>query len=146
MEVRNVVMSIVSITVGILLVGSLLAPQAASVMEQLEGMQQGGWASLVGVTVVLVIVSLILIALLGFSSKKQRGENMNMNKMIGMIIGVTVSIIVFVSVLVPTITDATKDGGTLDGNTTWITLVTVCGTLTVIAILMIVVRSLGRGE
>lgn len=147
MEVRNVVMSIVSITVGILLVGSLLAPQAASVMEQLTNLNQGGWASLVGVTVVLVIISLILIALLGFSSKKQRGEKeMNMNKMIGMIIGVTVSIIVFVSVLVPTITDATKEGGSLSGNTTWITLVTVCGTLTVIAILMIVVRSLGRSE
>ena len=147
MEVRNVVMSIVSITVGILLVGSLLAPQAATVMGQLTDLNQGGWASLVGVTVVLVIISLILIALLGFSSKKQRGEKeMNMNKMIGMIIGVTVSIIVFVSVLVPTITDATAEGGSLAGNTTWITLVTVCGTLTVIAILMIVVRSLGRSE
>jgi heme/copper-type cytochrome/quinol oxidase subunit 2 len=72
MEVRNVVMSIVSITVGILLVGSLLAPQAASVMEELTDLNQSGWASLVGVTVVLVIISLILIALLGFSSKKQR--------------------------------------------------------------------------
>ena len=72
MEVRNVVMSIVSITVGILLVGSLLAPQAASVMESLnDDLHQSGWASLVGVTVVLVIISLILIALLGFSSKKQ---------------------------------------------------------------------------
>lgn len=71
MEVRNVVMSIVSITVGILLVGSLLAPQAASVMGQLTDLNQSGWASLVGVTVVLVIISLILIALLGFSSKKQ---------------------------------------------------------------------------
>lgn len=71
MEVRNVVMSIVSITVGILLVGSLLAPQAASVMQDLTDLGQGGWSSLVGVTVVLVIISLILIALLGFSSKKQ---------------------------------------------------------------------------
>ena len=71
---------------------------------------------------------------------------MKMNAMIGMIIGVTVSIIVFVSVLVPTITDATAEGGSLAGNSTWITLVTVCGTLTVIAILMIVVRSLGRSE
>lgn len=71
---------------------------------------------------------------------------MNMNKMIGMIIGVTVSIILFVSVLVPTITDATKTGGVLDGNSTWATLVTVCGTLAVIAILMIVVRSLGGRE
>lgn len=71
---------------------------------------------------------------------------MDMNKMIGMIIAVTVSIILFVSVLVPTITDATKSGGALDGQTTWITLITVCGTLTIIAILMVVVRSLGKGQ
>jgi tagatose-1,6-bisphosphate aldolase len=71
---------------------------------------------------------------------------MNMNKMIGLIISVTVSTILFVSVLVPTISDATAEGGVLAGNSTWATLVTVCGTLTVIAILMIVVRSFGRGE
>ena len=71
---------------------------------------------------------------------------MNMNKMIGVVISVTVSIILFVSVLAPTISDAVATGGPLDGNSTWITLVTVCGTLTVIAILMIVVRNLGRGE
>lgn len=73
MEIRNVVMSIVSITVGILLVGSLLGPNAASVMEDLDDLPGGsGWASLVGVTVVMVIISLVLIAVLGFSAKKQR--------------------------------------------------------------------------
>jgi len=71
---------------------------------------------------------------------------MNMNKMVGLIIAVTVSIILFVSVLAPTLVDATAEGGPLEGQTTWITLVMVCGTLTVIAILMVVVRSLGGRE
>jgi len=71
MEIRNVVMSIVSITVGILLVGSLLAPQASETMEDLTDLGEGSWASLVGITVVMVIISLVLIAVLGFSAKKQ---------------------------------------------------------------------------
>ena len=70
----------------------------------------------------------------------------SMNSMLSIIIAVVVSIILFVSVLAPTILDAVKTGGPLDGNSTWITLVTVCGTLTLIAILMIVVRSLGKSE
>lgn len=70
MEIREVVMSIVSITVGIILVGSLLAPQASEVMEDLEDIDPG-WSAMVGVTVIMVIISLVLIAVLGFSSKKQ---------------------------------------------------------------------------
>ena len=68
---------------------------------------------------------------------------MDMNRMIALIIGVTVSIIVFVSVLVPTITTSVEDGA-IEGNTTWGTLVVVCGTLSIIAILMVVVRALGN--
>ncbi len=71
---------------------------------------------------------------------------MDMSKMVGLIVAVTVSIIVFVSVLVPIIADATASGGALANFSTWATLVTVCGTLTVIAILMIVVRSLGNKQ
>lgn len=71
---------------------------------------------------------------------------MDMGKMVGIIITITVAIIIFVAVLVPVISDATADGGPLDGNATWITLVTVCGTLTIIAILMVVVRALGKSE
>lgn len=71
MEVRDVVMSIVAITVGILLVGSLLAPQAKGVMDALDKAGNSDWASMVGITVIMVIISLILIAILGFSSKKQ---------------------------------------------------------------------------
>lgn len=65
------VMSVVAITVGIVLVGSLLAPQAQAVMDQLTNLGEEGWASMVGITVIMVIISLILIAVLGFSSKKQ---------------------------------------------------------------------------
>ncbi len=71
MEIRDTVMSIVAITVGIILVGSLLAPQAQEVMNQLTNLGESGWASMVGITVIMVIISLILIAILGFSSKKQ---------------------------------------------------------------------------
>lgn len=71
---------------------------------------------------------------------------MDMGKMIGVIITITVSIIIFVAVLVPVITDATAEGGPLAGNSTWITLVGVVGTLTIIAILMVVVRTLGNKE
>ena len=70
MEIRNVVMSIVSITIGIILVGSLLAPQAQKVMSELSGMGESGWSSMVGITVLMVIISLILIAVLGFSKKQ----------------------------------------------------------------------------
>lgn len=71
MEIRNVVMSVVSITIGIILVGSLLAPQAQTVMQDLAGRGEAGWASMIGLTVIMVIISLILIAILGFSAKKQ---------------------------------------------------------------------------
>ena len=71
---------------------------------------------------------------------------MDMKTMVGMIVGITVAIIIFVSVLAPVIMDATAESGPLAGETTWITLVAVCGTLTIIAILMVVVRSLGSGK
>ena len=73
-----------------------------------------------------------------------------MNKMIGLIIAITVSIIIFVSVLAPTIYTATTDPDGEGEETapitdpTWVTLIAVCGTLTIIAILMMVVRALGN--
>ena len=71
MEIQKTVMSIVAVTIGIILVGSLLAPQAQKVMNELSAMGESGWSSMVGITVIMVIISLILIAILGFSSKKQ---------------------------------------------------------------------------
>lgn len=77
MEIRDVVLSIVSITIGILLVGSLLVPQATETMQDLTDIGQGSWASLVGVTVVMVIISLILIAVLGFSKKGRKARSVS---------------------------------------------------------------------
>lgn len=68
---------------------------------------------------------------------------MDMSKMVALIIGVTVSIVIFVSVLVPVIAEyTTGDNPEITGTNA--TLITVCGTLTVIAILMMVVRALGK--
>lgn len=61
---------------------------------------------------------------------------MEMNKMVGMIIAVTVSIILFISVLYPITSTANT------GDSTWNILIGVCGTLAIIAILMMVVRNL----
>lgn len=66
--------------------------------------------------------------------------------MVSVIITVTVAIILFVAVLAPVIGDATAEGGPLAGNATWITLVGVVGTLTIISIVMIVVRTLGNKQ
>ena len=43
-------------------------------IDELNDLNQGSWASLVGVTVVMVIISLILIAVLGFSKKGRTGK------------------------------------------------------------------------
>ena len=75
---------------------------------------------------------------------------MELKNMVGMIVGITVCIILFVAVLAPIIaTSVTDPDGEGDGvapvtDTTWVTLISVCGTLTVIAILMVAVRSLGN--
>ena len=72
---------------------------------------------------------------------------MQISGMVGMIIGITVGIILFISVMVPVIMDATDSStGALKGNATWSTLVTVVGTLTVIAIAMIAVRNLANNR
>ena len=63
MDVNSVVITIVAITVGILLIGSLLVPQAQTVIDDLKTAGQNNWASLVGVVVIVSIVSLIVVAL-----------------------------------------------------------------------------------
>ena len=69
-----------------------------------------------------------------------------MSKMVTLIVGVTVSIIIFVSVLVPIISEYTTGEDPIVADSTLRTLITVCGTLTIIAILMMVVRALGNKQ
>lgn len=63
MDVKEVVTTIVAITVGVLLIGSLLVPQAQTVIDTMTAAGQGNWASLVGVVVIVCIVSLVVVAL-----------------------------------------------------------------------------------
>lgn len=70
MDVRQVVMTIIAITVGVLLVGTLLVPQAQSVIDSLTKSGQGAWASLIGVVVMISIIGLVLVSVYGFSDRK----------------------------------------------------------------------------
>lgn len=63
MDVKDVVTTIVAITVGVLLIGSLLVPQAQTVINTMNTNNQGNWASLVSVVVIVTIVSLVVVAL-----------------------------------------------------------------------------------
>lgn len=73
MDVRTVVMTVVSITVGVILVGTLLVPQAQEVIADLQ--ESGGdgstWASLLGVVVMVSIIGLVLVAVYGFSERSR---------------------------------------------------------------------------
>lgn len=69
MDVRTVVMTIVSVTIGVILVGSLLVPVASDVIKDLNAAGESTWASLLSVVVVVTIISLIIVALYAYTSK-----------------------------------------------------------------------------
>ena len=62
-------MTIVSVTIGVILVGSLLVPTASEVIDDLTAAGQDSWASLVGVVVVMTLISLVVVALYAWTSK-----------------------------------------------------------------------------
>ncbi len=68
MDVKTVVTTIVAITIGVMLIGSLLVPIATSVMDNLASTHPD-WANLIGVVVVISIVSLVAVALYSYTSK-----------------------------------------------------------------------------
>lgn len=70
MDVRQVVMTIVAITVGVLLLGTLLIPNAQAVITDLTNAGEGTWASLMGVVVMISIIGLVLVSVYGFSDRK----------------------------------------------------------------------------
>lgn len=69
MDVSGVVMTIVSVTVGVLLIGSLLIPQAEQVIAGLQT-DHPDWAGLLGVVVICSIISLVVVALYAFKNSK----------------------------------------------------------------------------
>lgn len=69
MEIRTVVTTIVAVTIGVILVGSLLVPEAQSVIKTLTDSGNETWANLIGVVVVVSIISLIVVALYAYDSR-----------------------------------------------------------------------------
>lgn len=78
MSINGTVMTVVAVAIGLVMVGSVLAPIAQDVMDDFTATEGGvpvfengaSWASLVGVTVVLSIVGLVIVAVNGYTGKK----------------------------------------------------------------------------
>ena len=79
LSINGTVLTIVSVAVGLILVGSLLAPIAQDVMDDLTH-ETGGvadytdgatWASLVGVLVLFSIIGLLIVAVNGYTNGKK---------------------------------------------------------------------------
>lgn len=64
LSINSVVITIIAVAIGLVLIGSLLAPIAINVQDTLIdlGGDGGTWANLVGVTVIFCVLGLILVA------------------------------------------------------------------------------------
>lgn len=78
LSINNIVITIVGISIGLVLIGSLLAGVASDVMTQLTAVDSNNvaiyedgesWASLVGVVVVVSIIGLIVVAINNYTKK-----------------------------------------------------------------------------
>ena len=79
LSINGTVMTICAVAIGLILVGSLLAPVAQDVMDTLTH-ETGGvadytegatWASLVGVLVLFSIIGLLIVAVNGYTNGKK---------------------------------------------------------------------------
>ena len=74
LSINSTVITIVAIAVGLVVIGSVLAPIASDVMTDLTdnyGTQGASWASLVGVTVLFSILGLVIVAVNGYTNGKR---------------------------------------------------------------------------
>lgn len=69
MEIRTVVTTIVAVTLGVMLCGSLLIPIASDIMKDLSDAGEDTWSAMVGVVVLVSLVSLVVVALYSYSEK-----------------------------------------------------------------------------
>lgn len=70
--VNTVVLTVVALSVGIILIGSLLAPIASDVMADLSALGGDGarWADLVGVVVVMSVLALVVLAINSYTKDR----------------------------------------------------------------------------
>lgn len=64
LSINSVVITVIAIAIGLVMIGSLLAPIATNVMSDLTALGDDGatWANLVGVCVIMCILGLIIVA------------------------------------------------------------------------------------
>lgn len=76
LSINGTVTTIVAVAIGLVMIGSLLAPIAQDVMDDLgdtEIYENGAtWASLVGVVVLISILGLVIIAVNGYTNGKSK--------------------------------------------------------------------------
>ena len=79
LSLNGTVTTVVAIAIGLVMIGSLLAPIAQDVMDDFTH-ETGGvpdftegatWASLVGVTVLFCILGLVIVAVNGYTNGKK---------------------------------------------------------------------------
>ena len=71
LSINGVVITTIAISIGLVMIGSLLGPIAVSVMSDLADLGTDGatWASLVGVTVIMSILGLIIVAVNNYTKR-----------------------------------------------------------------------------
>lgn len=81
LSINQVAITIVAISIGIVLIGSLLAPVASDVMAQLTATtivdgkvvalyEEGeSWAKLIGVVIIVAIIGLVVVAINSYTKK-----------------------------------------------------------------------------
>lgn len=70
MDVRGTVMTVISVTLGVILCGSVLVPQAQIVIDGLNDEGETQWAALISLVVTLTILGLVVAAIYMYTSSK----------------------------------------------------------------------------
>lgn len=71
LSINSVVITIIALAIGIVLIGSMLAPVAADVIENMTdlGGDAATWANLVGVVVIMAVLGLVVVAVNSYTRK-----------------------------------------------------------------------------
>ena len=70
MDVRTTVMTIISVTLGVIMVGSVLVPQSVTVINDLNDEGHSDWAGLVSLVVTITIIGIVVAALYMYTSSR----------------------------------------------------------------------------
>lgn len=71
LSINGVVITTIAVAIGLVMIGSLLGPIAIDVMSDLENLGGDGvtWASIVGLTVIMSILGLVLVAVNNYTKR-----------------------------------------------------------------------------